>query len=98
MKGNIDVQEERLKVRNGILYYGDKPVGESEGKNGFLQYYFDEEPLGNGANGVTFSVTHKILGVKQVVKIYFPKEDEKSVSFKAREGKYGSGRRDGSYI
>lgn len=85
MKGNIDVQEERLTVRNGILYYGDKPVGESEGKNGFLQYYFDEEPLGNGANGVTFSVTHKILGVKQVVKIYFPKEDEKSVSFKARE-------------
>ena len=85
MKGNIDVQEERLTVRNGILYYGDKPVGESEGKNGFSQYYFDEEPLGNGANGVTFRVTHKILGVKQVVKIYFPKEDEKSVSFKARE-------------
>ena len=41
--------------------------------------------MGSGANGVTFSVTHKILNVKQVIKIYFPKENEKYVSNKAQE-------------
>ena len=80
-----DGVQETPVVKEGILYCDGKPVGESQNKNGFSQYYFDEEPLGSGANGVTFSVTHKILGVRQVVKIYFPKEDETSVSRKAKE-------------
>lgn len=78
-------QEEKLMVRDGILYCAGKCIGESQERRGFLQYYFDEEPLGCGANGVTFSVTHKILNVKQVIKIYFPKEDEEQASFKAKE-------------
>ncbi len=80
-----DIHKKRLLVKDGLLYCDGKLVGESKEKGGFLQYYFDKEPLGNGANGITFSVTHKILNVKQVVKIYFPKEDEKDVSHKARE-------------
>lgn len=80
-----DTQEKKLSVIDGILYCDGKRVGESEEKGGFIQYYFDEKPLGEGANGITFGVTHKILNVKQVVKIYFPKEDEQNVSRKAKE-------------
>ncbi|MDE6700728.1 MAG: hypothetical protein K2K10_06920 [Acetatifactor sp.] len=79
------VEEEKLMVKDGILYCDGKCVGESQERRGFSQYYFDEEPLGSGANGVTFRVTHKILNVKQVIKIYFPKEDEVRVSLKAKE-------------
>ncbi len=79
------VQEERLKVKDGILYYDGKCIGESQERRGFSKYYFDDEPLGRGANGITFSVTHKILNVKQVIKIYFPKEGEDQISLKARE-------------
>lgn len=80
-----NVQEKMLIVKEGVLYFDGKRVGESKERAGFSQYYFDEEPLGSGANGVTFSVTHKILNVRQVVKIYFPKEDEDHVSLKAKE-------------
>lgn len=78
-------QEKKLKVMGGKLYYEGECVGKTKDIAGFEQYYFEEEPLGSGANGVTFSVTHKILNVKQVVKIYFPKENEKYVSYKAQE-------------
>lgn len=75
----------KMLIKEGILYYDHKRVGESEERAGFLQYNFDEEPLGYGANGITFSVTHKILNVKQVIKIYFPHENESYDSRKARE-------------
>lgn len=78
-------QEKKLKVINGKLYFDGECVGEAKDIAGFTQYYFEEEPLGYGANGVTFCVTHKILNVKQVIKIYFPKENEKYVSHKAQE-------------
>ena len=78
-------QEKKLKVINGKLYFDGECVGETKDIAGFTQYYFEEEPLGYGANGVTFCVTHKILNVKQVIKIYFPKENEKYVSHKAQE-------------
>lgn len=77
--------ENKLFVKEGMLYYGEKRVGESLNSPGFNQYVFDEEPLGNGANGITFSVTHKVLNVKQVVKVYFPKENENDLSKKAKE-------------
>ena len=78
-------QEKKLKVIDGKLYCDGECVGKTKDIAGFAQYYFEEEPLGSGANGVTFSVTHKILNVKQVIKIYFPKENEKYVSNKAQE-------------
>lgn len=78
-------QEKKLKVIDGKLYCGGERVGKTKDIAGFAQYYFEEEPLGSGANGVTFSVTHKILNVKQVIKIYFPKGNEKYVSNKAQE-------------
>lgn len=74
-----------LNVIEGKLYYGDKLVGDSEFVPGFLNYIFDNESLGNGANGVTYGVTHKLLGVRQVIKIYFPKENETDISIKAKE-------------
>lgn len=74
-----------LNVREGKLYFGDKLVGVSESVSGFSQYVFDNEPLGSGANGVTYGMTHKLLGVRQVVKIYFPKENETDISTKAKE-------------
>lgn len=60
-------------------------MGNSEKAPGFLNYKFDDEPLGSGANGVTYGVTHKLLGVRQVIKIYFPKENETDISIKAKE-------------
>ena len=74
-----------LNVREGKLYFGNKLVGDSENAPGFLKYTFDSEPLGSGANGVTYGVTHKLLGVRQVIKIYFPKENETDISIKAKE-------------
>lgn len=74
-----------LNVKEGKLYFGSKPVGVSENTSGFSQYIFDSEPLGSGANGITYGVTHKLLGVRQVIKIYFPKENETDISIKAKE-------------
>src|SRR5699024_7025549 len=42
---------------------------------GFQQYAFEDSPLGEGANGVTYRVQHRVLGVNQVVKLYFPGSD-----------------------
>ena len=75
----------KLNVRDGKLYFGNELVGESKNKPGFAQYAFDNEPLGSGANGITYGVTHKLLGVRQVVKIYFPKENETDILMKAKE-------------
>ena len=72
-------------VRKGKLYFGSKLVGISASTPGFSQYIFDSEPLGRGANGITYRVTHKLLGIKQVIKIYFPKENETDISIKAKE-------------
>jgi serine/threonine protein kinase len=77
--------EDRLKVMNGTLLFDERPVGKSCKESGFSQYYFDDMPLGKGANGITFSVTHKTLNVKQVIKIYFPKENENDLQLKATE-------------
>lgn len=74
-----------LNVKEGKLYYGSELVGNSASVSGFSQYIFDSEPLGMGANGVTYGVTHKFLGVRQVIKIYFPKESETDISLKAKE-------------
>lgn len=74
-----------LNVIEGKLYFGSKLVGDSESTPGFSQYIFDSEPLGSGANGITYGVTHKLLGVRQVIKIYFPKENETDISIKAKE-------------
>lgn len=74
-----------LNVKEGKLYYGRELVGNSASVSGFSQYIFDSEPLGMGANGVTYGVTHKFLGVRQVIKIYFPKESETDISLKAKE-------------
>lgn len=74
-----------LNVREGKLYFGSKLVGDSESAPGFSKYIFDSEPLGSGANGITYGVTHKLLGVRQVIKIYFPKENENDISIKAKE-------------
>lgn len=75
----------KLNVKEGKLYYGSELVGDSASVPGFSQYIFDSEPLGSGANGVTYGVTHKLLGVRQVIKIYFPKESETDISLKAKE-------------
>ena len=69
-----------LNVKEGKLYFGSKLIGASENTPGFSQYIFDSEPLGSGANGITYGVTHKLLGVRQVIKIYFPKENETYIS------------------
>lgn len=74
-----------LIVKEGKLYYGSDLVGKSASVPGFSQYIFDNEPLGSGANGITYGVTHKLLGVRQVVKIYFPRENETDLSLKAKE-------------
>ena len=75
----------KLNVRGGKLYYGCERIGDSASVPGFSQYIFDSEPLGSGANGVTYGVTHKLLGVRQVIKIYFPKKSETDISLKAKE-------------
>lgn len=74
-----------LNVKEGKLYFGSKLIGASENTPGFSQYIFDSEPLGSGANGITYRVTHKLLGVRQVIKIYFPKENETDISIKEKE-------------
>lgn len=74
-----------FNVKNGQLYYGDEIIGNSEDSPGFSEYTFDEAPLGEGANAITFAATHKTLGVRQVVKLYFPDKDQKEISFKIRE-------------
>lgn len=74
-----------LNVKEGKLYFGSKLIGASENTPGFSQYIFDSEPLGSGANGITYGVTHKLLGVRQVIKIYFPKENETDILIKEKE-------------
>ena len=75
----------KLNVIEGKLYYESELVGDSASVPGFSRYIFDSEPLGSGANGVTYGVTHKLLGVRQVIKIYFPKESETDIWLKAKE-------------
>lgn len=79
------VEKVKLSVKNGELLCNNRKIGMDKKTPGFSQYIFDEEPLGKGANGITYRVTHKVLGVRQVVKIYFPKDDETDNVHKARE-------------
>ena len=74
-----------FNVKSGQLYYGNKIIGDSEDSPGFREYIFDEVPLGEGGNAITFAATHKTLDVRQVVKLYFPEQDQEEISFKVRE-------------
>lgn len=63
------------------LLYDGKLVGDGPERPGFRQFVFEETQLGAGANGVTYRVRHRVLGVEQVVKLYFPdsgRESEKA--------------------
>lgn len=64
-----------FQVVNGSLFYDGKAVGDTETRSGFRYFEFENEPLGNGANGLTYRAHHTVLGVAQVIKLYFPGEN-----------------------
>ncbi|WP_146078003.1 hypothetical protein [Pseudoclavibacter sp. AY1F1] len=59
-------------MQEEALYYNGKRIGHSELQAGFSRFFFERAPLGEGGNGVTFRVRHRILNTQQVVKVYFP--------------------------
>lgn len=63
-----------FSVENKKLLYNGKLIGASATLPGFPQFDFEENALGEGANGVTFRVQHRTLRVDQVVKLYSPEK------------------------
>lgn len=74
---------ELLRIENGKLLLDNCRIGNDINVPGFEKYEFEEE-LGRGANGAVFRVKHSLLGIYQVVKIYFPKDEEDIVLTKAQ--------------
>ena len=64
-----------FKVRRGRLYYDNKPIGTCKCHPGFERLYFETEPLSEeGANGVIFRASHRILDIQQAVKVWRPEK------------------------
>ncbi len=66
-----------FSVVNNKLTYGEKPLQECEeyGLYPFSRFVFDSTPLSeDGANGVIFSATHKLLDIRQAVKLWRPEK------------------------
>lgn len=66
------MQPNIFSVENEKLLYSGEVVGDGESSPGFRQFSFEETALGEGGNGVTYRVRHRVLQVDQVVKLYFP--------------------------
>lgn len=72
-----------FKVKRGRLYYDNKPIGTCKCHPGFERLYFETEPLSEeGANGVIFRASHRILDIQQAVKVWRP---EKASDFRKAE-------------
>lgn len=64
-----------FKVKRGRLYYDNKPIGTCKCHPGFERLYFETEPLSEeGANGVIFRASHRILDIQQAVKVLRPEK------------------------
>lgn len=64
-----------FKVKRGRLYYDNKPIGTCKCHPGFARLYFETEPLSEeGANGVIFRASHRILDIQQAVKVWRPEK------------------------
>lgn len=64
-----------FKVKRGRLYYDNKPIGTCKCHPGFERLYFETEPLSEeGANGVIFRASHRILDIQQAVKVWRPEK------------------------
>lgn len=62
------INHELFTIQEKKLFYQNKPI-QNNNQNPFEDYEFIN-CLGSGANGITFSVRHKILDVTHVVKIF----------------------------
>lgn len=76
----MNTRSHLFKVKRGRLYYDNKPIGTCKCHPGFERLYFEKDPLSEeGANGVIFRASHRILDIQQAVKVWRP---EKASDFK----------------
>lgn len=68
--------EEKFKMENGKVLYEGQHLYDENGVLIFDTKYEIKENLGGGANGITFLGKHNFLNINQVIKVYFPVENE----------------------
>ena len=60
----------RIDCQSGVLLYDERPFQLDNGLYPFHNLEFVAQ-LSYGANGITYRVLHKVLGIEQLVKLYF---------------------------